>query len=521
MKAEQKLIQHAAPPTQSRWDMGVAWFLLAALILLLAFRLSALESLRETLAQKQSRLAGESDLSQLPDIGPAFIVTYSALAMFFAAIATFLAARVRAVSKERLAQFVLIALILALALGSTFHAANRFSALVGTADLAASLSAGWAILLLCHKNLLGDRARRILAAAIIGLCAIAVAKSLMQYFLEFPDMAQFVKDHRQEVFRAQGIENDPVQQDLFLHRIASNEVTGFALDSDVLATQLIPAAALLTLLIYAAVARLRFQKKSGPSSTKTTGSTQIPPELLALVALLLLAIATLVVLRFTASKGGIACALLAILAISVGLIAKKWIARHRRALALSAIALAFLACAGVVLYGRTHDALPTKSLLYRWHYWTATVPIIKQSPTLGVGLNNFGDYYDQFKRPSSPEDVKDPHNFFIRLAAETGLPATALIALLILSILKGAMPLWVRGPAGHARQTRPPQRKTRPGARKIFPTSPRILPPRRRMDPSALPARRTHQHLHHHHDRVLRDARLDIFYRRLFPPRHP
>ena len=59
-------------------------------------------------------------------------------------------------------------------------------------------------------------------------------------------------------------------------------------------------------------------------------------------------------------------------------------------------------------------------------------PSIQQHPAWGVGLNNFGDYYLQFKRPSSPEDVKDPHNFFVRLAAETGLPATLLIALLLL-----------------------------------------------------------------------------------------
>jgi hypothetical protein len=54
-------------------------------------------------------------------------------------------------------------------------------------------------------------------------------------------------------------------------------------------------------------------------------------------------------------------------------------------------------------------------------------------------LNNFGDYYDQFKRPSSPEDVKDPHNFFIRMVAELGLPATAVITLLLVFRIQGAL----------------------------------------------------------------------------------
>jgi len=437
-----------SPPAPIRPISRVAWAVFAALLLLLAFRLSALESLGETLSQKQNRLAAPSDLTQLPDIGPAFIVFYATLSLLLAAIATFLAAAARAVSWKRLAEFLLIVLILMLALTSTFHAANRFSALVGTADLAASLAGGWTILLLCNDRLLGDRARRILAAAIIGLCTIAIAKSLMQYFIEFPDLAQFVKDHRQEVFHAQGIDNDPVQQDLFLHRIASNEVSGFALDSDVLASELIPAAALLTLLIAAAIRWFAFAKVSAPLQTARTrdtahkkagGATQIPPQAIALGLLSLLAIGALLVLRFTDSKGGIACALLAILAVAVGLTAKNWLTRHRRALIISAAALACLVPAAVILYGRAHDALPTKSLLFRWHYWTATVPIIKQSPALGVGLNNFGDYYTQFKRPSSPEDVKDPHNFFIRLAAETGLPAATLIAILVISFLACAM----------------------------------------------------------------------------------
>jgi hypothetical protein len=36
------------------------------------------------------------------------------------------------------------------------------------------------------------------------------------------------------------------------------------------------------------------------------------------------------------------------------------------------------------------------------------------------------------KRPSSPEDVSDPHSFFVRFAAEAGLPAAMLVGALVL-----------------------------------------------------------------------------------------
>jgi hypothetical protein len=57
---------------------------------------------------------------------------------------------------------------------------------------------------------------------------------------------------------------------------------------------------------------------------------------------------------------------------------------------------------------------------------------------LGVGLNNFGDYYTAVKRASSPEDVKDPHSFFVRVASEMGVPAAVLMgALVVWMVLAG------------------------------------------------------------------------------------
>jgi hypothetical protein len=66
------------------------------------------------------------------------------------------------------------------------------------------------------------------------------------------------------------------------------------------------------------------------------------------------------------------------------------------------------------------------------------MPMVEQSPMLGVGLNNFGDYYTRFKSPSAPEDVKDPHSFVVRLLAEAGVPVTVLLVGLLLWMIFGS-----------------------------------------------------------------------------------
>jgi hypothetical protein len=129
---------------------------------------------------------------------------------------------------------------------------------------------------------------------------------------------------------------------------------------------------------------------------------------------------------------------MAVLAIVPGIYLHQQIAARRRLiLALGAAAAVVLPIA-VIAWGITHHGLPTRSLYFRWQYWTGTAPLIENQPLWGVGLNNFGDYYLRYKLPASPEDVKDPHSFFIRWAAEAGVPVTIAVGALVLWMLQGA-----------------------------------------------------------------------------------
>ena len=74
-----------------------AGIILAALLLLLAFRLTALESMRENIGQKSARVAAMSQAGGpdspvvIPLIGPGYITGYLAIAWMLAGAAAILA----------------------------------------------------------------------------------------------------------------------------------------------------------------------------------------------------------------------------------------------------------------------------------------------------------------------------------------------------------------------------------------------------------------------------------------------
>ncbi len=67
----------------------------------------------------------------------------------------------------------------------------------------------------------------------------------------------------------------------------------------------------------------------------------------------------------------------------------------------------------------------TKSLGYRWQYWTATVDLVSDHLWAGVGPGNFRSHYLKYKLPESSEEIADPHNMVLELCATSGAFAGA------------------------------------------------------------------------------------------------
>ena len=411
------------------------WTVVAGLLGVLAIRMCLTETVRTSVTMlAQERMPGAA---VGPSPGPATTLGLCVLTLGLAGIAAW----ARPMTRWAWGSLVVIAAIGVCLAVSTLRAEARFVALVGSADVMMALLGGWTMSLVAGSG----KARRWVVAVLVAILTAWAARAMVQYFIEFPEMIAWVKENPEEALKSQGIKKGSPGEDLFMHRMNSREVWGFVTYSNVFANGLVGLCTVAAGLAAAGVVFKRAERTQVVEEQKkrrrevAEARTEIPIWPMALGGTVLAAAAGIVVLVFTASKGGCAAAIIGWETVVVGIAARELVARRRwMILAVLAVAAVGVA-AGGVWYGVRHDRLPTKSLMFRWHYWTATASLVKERPWAGVGMNNFGDYYTAVKRASSPEDVKDPHSFFVRWAAEAGLPAAGLVGGLIVIYVLAAV----------------------------------------------------------------------------------
>ncbi len=72
-----------------------------------------------------------------------------------------------------------------------------------------------------------------------------------------------------------------------------------------------------------------------------------------------------------------------------------------------------------------------KSLSYRGQYWQSTVQMIRERPWTGTGVGNFRGHYLKHKLAESSEEIADPHNMILEIAATSGLVAAAMLLVVV------------------------------------------------------------------------------------------
>jgi len=80
-----------------------------------------------------------------------------------------------------------------------------------------------------------------------------------------------------------------------------------------------------------------------------------------------------------------------------------------------------------------------ETMQVRFGYWGAALKMIADHPLLGVGLDNFGDRYSEYKLPTGRE-VKRAHNNYVQLAAEMGIPGLVVFCLLWVGLVSAGVP---------------------------------------------------------------------------------
>ncbi len=317
--------------------------------------------------------------------------------------------------------FLPAALAVAAVAVSTATADDKASALVRGAEIAGL----WAAMAALAQALRSDGERRFLLAVFVAAAAASAAMAVQQQVEGLPATWQYFQEHRLEVLAEQHIQPGSWMERALIARFTGGVQASLG-HPNVLA-------AFLVMGLFATVGLAREKW----FEVRTTAARRLAVFLLVIVALCIVGV------LLTQSRAGAA-----VLVVGAYWLAVAWRVRRRGLrIALFVLPLA-VAAAGLAVVSQLDSPAVTSSMLslrYRLDYWQSTWQILRTDWLTGVGLENFGPRYVQFKLPQAPEEIADPHNFFLSAWSKLGLLGLAAVVAL------GAVAVrsWLR-PAGGA-----------------------------------------------------------------------
>ena len=302
---------------------------------------------------------------------------------------------------------------------STLRAGQKHLALVGSLDLL-----GLVIYAATLRQLMTRPWHiRLALSVILAAGAMVLVKCAYQKWVETPDTIRYFEEHRAELMpqaTGEGTGDAGFLYD-YEQRLRSGSVSGYFAHPNVLASYLI-----LIAMAGSAVVIERMRTRAA--------WTLIAPGALAVGALAALA--------GSQSKGAAAAMGAAIVFWIIGTLLRDALGKRPRA----TVCAVFLVGVGVAiglaaLLNARPEALG-RSMLFRSFYWRGAWAMLLDRGAWGVGANNFGRLFTQYKDVACPEDVEDPHSWVVKAAVEWGL--VGLVG--VIGVLFGAA--WRRAKCG-------------------------------------------------------------------------
>ena len=305
------------------------------------------------------------------------------------------------------------AMILVTAVISCFAAGNKRLAINGAIDWLCGLVAAIAL----AQLLRAPWQRRLLIAAMVGSACVQAAQCYEQHFASFAETWDHYLATKEEFWAKQGVDLDSSRVAMFEARMRSREASGFLPHSSITGSYL---ALVGMVALGAAMDRSRRVKEHGG------------PHWPVVIACFVVSLFVLGALLLTGSRGALLATAATVGVGAVVFVARRWMSTHRRRAWLIGCLTFAGGIAAVAGHGVYHGTLPGVSLAFRWQYWTASGQLIADHPWTGVGRENFGRHYLQYKSIESPEEVSNPHNLFVQAAADWGL--LGLLGMLVLIV---------------------------------------------------------------------------------------
>jgi len=323
---------------------------------------------------------------------------------------------------------------------SPLWASDKFAAAAAAAHWIAACALMWTACQVARSWL----HLRFVAAVCAALLAVLVAKGVYYRLVEWPALKEDVRQDQRNIMEERGYAPDSFMARQLMKKVEVGEMMGFAKSPNTLGALLV----MLAIVTAGIIVQRLVEKKAGDRAAD------------ALPAVLLGGLVILVgiwVIRYTGSKAAAVAAGMAVLIFLAAARWRRWLGQHATRAWWLGVLGAALAITAVVGHGLAHGRLPTESLLFRWRYWVAAARLFAHHALLGVGWDNFGNFYLQYRLPEAAESIKDPHcflvKFFVELGAIGGAMALAWLLRLAWELTRPVMPPCQTPPARRPRES--------------------------------------------------------------------
>lgn len=266
---------------------------------------------------------------------------------------------------------------------------------------------------------------RAMVAAVMASCAANAVKCINQRTYELQATLEAWQQRKAELLAQGAVRPDDPLIENYERRIRAAEASGYHFHPNVTGSMLAMGA-----LAAAGVLAASVQRRAGRDAALAAG----------------LAGLSAAGVWLTGSMGAAVAGIAGLVVMAAAAWRADWPARHARRVVIAAGAAYLLLIVGVGAFGALKGTLPGSSLAFRWYYWSAAGRAWLDAPWTGVGRENFGDAFAEYKSAASVEEARDPHNLWVSLLVELGplgLVAGALLA-------GGSLTAAVRGLRGDA-----------------------------------------------------------------------
>lgn len=281
---------------------------------------------------------------------------------------------------------------------STLWAADRFIAIVSSLHWLSAMVLFWSAMQLVDSPL----RLRVVGGSCLGMLLVLVVTGYYFRLVEWSDLktAWETSKDKADILKENQWTADSFAARQFAKRVLSGEPMGFSASPNTYAALLV--------LLGTATAGIAIQRiRDGDG----IGWAIIPAVAIA---------AGLPDLFWAGSRGAAATAVIAVALLWATFHFQRTLHEYPRKIYWRTLAALLLLAAAVVGHGLYHQTLFHDSLTFRWRYWVGAARLIAAHPLLGVGWENFGLRYLAYRLPIASEEIRDPHNFIVRIFAELG-----------------------------------------------------------------------------------------------------